>query len=83
PNTTVYVPGGTAHRTVNVGDVPLTYLGVYPAAAGHDYSPLVGWNFSQVIIARNGKPVSVDRSDYLTTRARQGNTRTQTRSREQ
>ncbi len=65
PYTTVYVPGGTAHRTVNVGDEPLLYLGVYPAAAGHDYSPLVRTNFSTVVIERNGRPATLARSEYL------------------
>lgn len=37
PNSIVYVPGYTAHRTINTGDIPLTYLGIYPAKAGHDY----------------------------------------------
>lgn len=32
PHHAVYVPGHTAHRTMNTGTVPLTYLGVYPAA---------------------------------------------------
>ena len=32
-----YVPGHTGHRTANVGDTPLSYIGVYPARAGHDY----------------------------------------------
>jgi glucose-6-phosphate isomerase len=34
PHHAVYVPGHTAHRTVNTGAVPLTYLGVYPARPG-------------------------------------------------
>jgi glucose-6-phosphate isomerase len=37
PHDIVYVPGYTAHRTVNTGQAPLVYLGVYPARAGHDY----------------------------------------------
>ncbi len=31
----VYVPGHTAHRTVNTGPAPLVYLGIYPWDAGH------------------------------------------------
>lgn len=83
PYTTVYVPGGTAHRTVNVGDEPLMYLGVYPADAGHDYSPLERHNFSKVIVARDGKPVALDRSGYLATPYLAGNTHTTTKSRTQ
>ena len=62
PCQTVYVPGHTAHRTINVGSVPLTYLGVYPAKAGHDYGAIARRNFSKVLIDRNGQPVLLDRS---------------------
>ena len=30
---------------MNTGNVPLTYLGVYPAKAGHDYAAIAGRNF--------------------------------------
>lgn len=55
-DTVVYVPGHTAHRTVNVGDVPLVYLGVYPARAGHDYKTIAAQNFRSVVVRRDGKP---------------------------
>ena len=63
PYQIVYVPGHTAHRTINVGSVPLTYLGVYPAKAGHDYHTIAQHNFRKVLIDRNGKPVVLDRSE--------------------
>ena len=44
PNEAVFVPGHTAHRTINTGRVPLTYLGVYPARAGHDYDAIARRN---------------------------------------
>lgn len=50
-NTIVYVPGFTAHRTVNVGTEPLKYIGVYPARAGHDYGAIRARNFAQVVFA--------------------------------
>lgn len=49
--TLVYVPGHTAHRTINVGSEPLVYLGVYPARAGHDYGALAERGFSRRVIA--------------------------------
>ena len=61
PNSVVYVPGHTAHRTINTGDEPLTYIGVYPAQAGHDYGPLAERNFRKVVIAVNGQPTLTDR----------------------
>lgn len=47
----VYVPGHTAHRTVNTGSSPLVYLGVFPARAGHDYAPIAEHNFRQIVEA--------------------------------
>jgi glucose-6-phosphate isomerase len=64
-NSAVYVPGFTAHRTVNVGAVPLVYLGVYPAAAGHDYSTIAKKNFRKVIVMRNDRPVLMEREEFL------------------
>lgn len=60
-NTVVYVPGHTAHRTINTGSDPLVYLGIYPASAGHDYGPIAERNFRQVVVERDGKPVVRDR----------------------
>lgn len=64
-NSIVYVPGYVAHRTVNTGDKPLKYLGIYPAAAGHDYGAIAERNFLSVIAAVNGKPEEIDRKSYL------------------
>jgi len=65
PNSVVYVPGHTAHRTINVGRTPLTYLGVYPAKAGHDYAAIAKNNFRCVAVERNGKPEMIERNDLL------------------
>ena len=62
PNGAVYVPGRTAHRTVNIGNVPLTYIGVCPAKAGHDYNVIAQKNFRCVVIERDGQPVMMERS---------------------
>ena len=48
---TVYVPGHTAHRTVNTGTEPLVYIGVFPARAGHDYAAIAERNFRQIVVA--------------------------------
>lgn len=61
PNGVVYVPGHTAHRTMNVGKTPLTYIGVYPAKAGHDYSTIAKKNFRCIVIERDGKPAMIER----------------------
>lgn len=57
----VYVPGHTAHRTINTGRVPLVYLGIYPSDAGHDYDAIARRNFSQAVVERDGRPVAVSR----------------------
>jgi glucose-6-phosphate isomerase len=63
PQTAVYVPGHTAHRTMNVGSTPLAYLGVYPAKAGHDYGTIAETNFKCVVIERDGRPAMVERKE--------------------
>jgi len=63
PNSAVYVPGYTAHRTANTGKVPLVYLGVYPARAGHDYAAIAERNFRNVVVERDGKPCLRPRND--------------------
>ena len=59
PQSLVYVPGGTAHRTVNTGSEPLAYLGVYPATAGHDYAAI--GTFHSMVVARDGRPAVIPR----------------------
>ena len=62
-NSTVYVPGHAAHRTVNVGDSPLVYLGIYPSEAGHDYEAISKTNFRKVVLAGDNGPVILDRAE--------------------
>jgi glucose-6-phosphate isomerase len=58
----VYVPGHTAHRTMNTGNEPLTYFGVYPAYAGHDYGAIAERNFRKILVEVDGKAVLKDRT---------------------
>jgi len=60
-NSAVYVPGFTAHRTINTGSEPLAYLGIYPANAGHDYGAIAQRNFKMMVVERDGKPALVQR----------------------
>ena len=60
-NAVVYVPGFTAHRTINIGQEPLVYIGIYPAEAGHDYGSIARKNFRHVIVEREGQPVMLER----------------------
>jgi len=68
PGDAVYVPGRTAHRTINTGVRPLVYLGVYPADAGHDYGALAQRNFAKVLVDCDGQPALLDRRAFLTSR---------------
>jgi glucose-6-phosphate isomerase len=63
PQSIVYVPGNTAHRTINTGPEPLIYLGVYPADAGHDYATIAERNFLKVVVEEDGRPVLRDRRE--------------------
>lgn len=65
PSHVVYVPGHAAHRTVNTGPLPLVYLGIYPAAAGHDYGVIEERNFRCVIVEQDGRPVSCERTEFI------------------
>lgn len=60
----VYVPGFTAHRTINTGNAPLVYLGVYPAEAGHDYGAIRERNFQKVLVNQRGVPTLLDRAAF-------------------
>lgn len=64
-DTVVYVPGHTAHRTVNTGNEPLVYWGILSSDAGHDYGAFGTRNFRQVIVEVDGKPVVMERADFL------------------
>jgi len=57
----VYVPGNTAHRTMNTGNEPLVYLGIYPANAGHDYRAIAERNFRKILVEQDGRPTLLDR----------------------
>lgn len=65
PHHAVYVPGRTAHRTMNTGRVPLAYIGVYPARAGHDYAVIARKNFRCMIVERDGRPVLIERTEAI------------------
>ncbi len=62
-NSAVYVPGHTAHRTMNTGTEPLIYIGVYPSNAGHDYGAIAAKNFRMIVIEHDGKPVMKERTN--------------------
>jgi glucose-6-phosphate isomerase, archaeal len=62
PGSVHYIPGNTAHRTVNTGSVPLVFVACWPSDAGHDYETIEREGFSARMLQRDGRPVLVPRS---------------------
>jgi glucose-6-phosphate isomerase len=62
----VYVPGHTAHRTVNTGNEPLVYLRICPAAAGQDFEATALRKFRKVVVTGPSGPRILDRKDFVT-----------------
>ncbi|HRJ42592.1 MAG: glucose-6-phosphate isomerase [Caldilineaceae bacterium] len=61
----VYVPGHTAHRTINTGNEALVYWGILSSQAGHDYGAKDRYDFRKVIVEIDGEPVVLDRDQYV------------------
>lgn len=59
-----YVPGGWAHRSVNVGPDPLVFLAAFPADAGYDYKTIEEQGFPVLVIERDGSPEVVPNPRY-------------------
>ncbi len=64
PGRLVYIPPYWAHRTVNTGDEPFVFYGVYPANAGHDYGSIEEVGFPQIIVEEDGETVVKDNPDF-------------------
>jgi len=56
PGTTHYIPNRIAHRVVNIGDAPLTFLACWPSDAGHDYATIDEQGFSIRVMRRGERP---------------------------
>jgi glucose-6-phosphate isomerase len=59
-----YVPGGWAHRSVNVGDEPLVFFAVYPGDAGYDYGTIEEEGFPVLVVAGEDGPEVVPNPRY-------------------
>lgn len=59
PGSVHYIPGSTAHRVANVGDVPLVFSACLPSDAGYDYETIERDGFSARMFELNGEPVLV------------------------
>lgn len=56
PGSLHYIPGYTAHRTLNTGDGPLIFWACWPSDAGHDYETIARHGFSIRVMKHDGTP---------------------------
>ena len=59
PGASAYVPPHWAHRTVNTGAEPFSFLAVYPADAGYDYGTIAERGFASIVVERDGAPALI------------------------
>ena len=59
-----YIPPYWAHRTVNIGDEPLMFFGVYRGDAGHNYGIIEEKGMAVIIVEEGGKTVIKNNPNY-------------------
>jgi len=59
PGSLHFIGANLAHRVINIGSEPLTFLASWPADAGHNYETIQQYGFSVRIIEENGEPFIV------------------------
>ncbi|HHY46219.1 MAG TPA: glucose-6-phosphate isomerase [Firmicutes bacterium] len=64
PGSTSYIPPRWAHRSINVGSVPLVLYAVYPGDAGHNYGIIEEKGFSKIVVAGPCGPVVMNNPRY-------------------
>jgi glucose-6-phosphate isomerase, archaeal len=64
PGSIHYIPGGWAHRSVNVGDEPLVFFAAWIGDAGHDYGSIEQQGFPVLLVEQDGKPEVVVNPRY-------------------
>ena len=56
PGSIHFIPGHTAHRSINTGDCVLSFNAFWPSDAGHDYTSISKDGFSKRMVKNNDKP---------------------------
>jgi glucose-6-phosphate isomerase len=59
-----YIPGGWAHRSVNVGPEPLVFFAAYVGDAGHDYATIEERGFPLLIVKDDHGPRIIENPRY-------------------
>jgi len=62
---TLYIPPRWAHRSVNVGDLDLALLFIYPGHAGHDYGTIERQGFRKLVLDEGGEARVVDNPRWV------------------
>jgi len=59
-----YIPPYWAHRTVNIGEEPLLFFGVYRGDAGHNYGIIEKNGMKKIVQEKNNKVIITDNPKY-------------------
>lgn len=59
PGLSAYIPPYWSHRTLNCGNEPFIFYGVWPGDAGHDYRSILEEGFPLRVFEEKGEPVVV------------------------
>ena len=60
PGRMVYIPGGWAHRSINIGDEPFITYYTFRGDAGHDYATIETLGFRKLVVERAGQWTVID-----------------------
>lgn len=69
PGVIGYIPPGWAHRSVNVGTEPYSFLAVYPGGAGHDYGWVLANGMGRRVLETDEAAAGVEFVDYFEVRS--------------
>jgi glucose-6-phosphate isomerase, archaeal len=64
PGSVHYIPGGWAHRTVNVSDQPFVFYAAWIGDAGHDYGTIEARGFPTLVVEGGAGPEVVENPRY-------------------
>ena len=64
--TALYVSKGYAHRSINIGTLPLVTFFCFRADAGHDYKTIAEQGFRHLVVNKNGRPTVIENPRWKT-----------------
>lgn len=68
-----YVPGGYAHRSINVSDTePFVIVFTHRADAGHDYGTIKNKGFRKIVLEKSGNPQITDNPKWNSYKNKRG-----------